>query len=279
MELAFLRDFEAKLDACRMREFSLAAELDKSRLLILELQKENAIFHEREREAIFIQEEILKGNLPPPPPPGQFLPEQAIVDPINSKPNGEDIIENEASSPNFVSAEMQEAKIVRLMGINESLQDKVKLLENRLSRMEDDLEAAEAAREITAASTSNSFRKEIVERAESELERSESYRRSLVWQKRFLLLLLNSHKQRVSGGGGGNSAGARAKNKSVAMHNARNLSAYFAGPSHLRARPPKTRFRIAVFVVRAHIRFFTMIRDAQLRTLNSGGVSLITTDL
>ncbi len=51
----YVKDLEAKLDAYRARELSLAEELERARILIISLQKENSIMVDREREMIMMQ--------------------------------------------------------------------------------------------------------------------------------------------------------------------------------------------------------------------------------
>ncbi len=45
-----------------------------------------------------------------------------------------------------MSAELQDHRLSRVLGLNEALQDKVKLLENRIARLQDDLDMEVAAK-------------------------------------------------------------------------------------------------------------------------------------
>ncbi len=60
----YVRDLEAKLDAHRAREASLAEEMDRARLLVQGLQRENAVLLDREREMVAVQEQLHERAFP-----------------------------------------------------------------------------------------------------------------------------------------------------------------------------------------------------------------------
>ena len=106
-EKFYILELEKKLEAHRTHESKLAKEIQLAQNLVKDLQQENSDFLTREKELVNQVERLTDQNLPSP---------------LDSP-------QNESSS-----------KINNLLAINEALQGKIRLLENRIARLQDDLQ-------------------------------------------------------------------------------------------------------------------------------------------
>ena len=106
-EKFYILELEKKLEAHRTHETKLAKEIQLAQNLVKDLQQENSDFLTREKELVNQVERLTDQNLPSP---------------LDSP-------QNESSS-----------KINNLLAINEALQGKIRLLENRIARLQDDLQ-------------------------------------------------------------------------------------------------------------------------------------------
>lgn len=114
------------MDTFRHREFAMAEEVERARLLIQSLQTENAMLVEREKERVEQVSLVVSTNV------GTFIKKHFVFSFQNQEP-----LEQIGPGP---SSELQEVKMRRILEDNQMLQDKVKLLENRILRLKDDLE-------------------------------------------------------------------------------------------------------------------------------------------
>ncbi len=111
-------DLESRLDASRARELSLSEEVERARLLVSGLQKENAVLLDREREMMAVQEQLHERAFP------RVLEEIAAAGDAGGDDGGQQQQQQQQQHP--MSAEMQEHKMARVLGMNEALQDKVR---------------------------------------------------------------------------------------------------------------------------------------------------------
>jgi len=155
----YIHDLEAKLDAYRRREAELSEDIDSARKLVKKLQVENTDLVKREKHKV----ELLVAG------------QGGIGDIVDIEDEDEE--DNEDSRPNleFIPSPLpsrsapaattndsccraksspRNSKVEKLTALNESLNDQIRLLENRLMRIrQDHREEIEA---VKAAATSNS---------------------------------------------------------------------------------------------------------------------------
>jgi len=168
-EKFYVEELEKKLEAHRNHESKIMDDLQVAQTLVKDLQEENKNFLTREKEMVNQLERLQDQKIAAIPP----------LDPANDSPS----------------------KVSHLSAINEALQGKIRLLENRIARLQDDVET----NNLVNANTNNGMTAIMMSRPKKSrdskppmklrLWRLERQKKCLVWQKKYLQAVLQNMEE------------------------------------------------------------------------------------
>lgn len=165
-EQFYIQDLEKKLDAHRSRENQISSDLQMAKTLIHDLQEENSDFLAREKQLVNRLEEMA---------------DQVVQPQITKEEDSEDNVSS---------------KMSHLQAINEALHGKIRLLENRIGRLQDDLEVCNQADAVTTIVVPSKTSKPSCSspRTPTKLRiwKLERQKKCLVWQKKYLQAILQN---------------------------------------------------------------------------------------
>lgn len=174
-EKFYIDELEKKLEAHRQHETKLASDLQVAQTFVKDLQEENKSFLSREKEMVNQLERLQDQKI-------------ALAEP------------NEPDKDNPV-------KLSHANSINEALQGKIRLLENRIGRLQDDLETSNLnangggmAIMMSSPKTSNKKPKDPNKPTmKLRIWRLERQKKCLVWQKKYLQAVLQNVENEGNG--------------------------------------------------------------------------------